>query len=216
MAGRTQGRNFITDDNGIGGVPTSTTSTGQFTELSELDGLYRTPGLTVKHHGNGPIVQAVITLSGAPLTITDDAGTAQYGGLQIYDYPAGALLSLGAVVDGSVSPNSTSDAGTLTTTFDGDVAIGTITATTGATLVSTEANILISNALTQAVASVANCDAQPSATQVTESAAVWIDGTATAADAFLNFVIDDSAAHGASVGTVDAVVTLTYLMLGDN
>lgn len=215
MANRTQGRNFFSSGMGLGSKPSSSTSTGLFTELNPLDGLYYIPGMTVEHYGGGgPIVQVKITLNASPISISDDAGVAQYGGMKIYDFPEGMLLTLGAVVDGSISPKATS--GTIIDTFDGDVAIGTVTATTGATLTSTEADILQSVALTQAVAGVANCDAQSVATALTESGARWLDGTATAKDAYLNFVIDDDASHTAAVGTVTAVVYLTYLMLGDN
>jgi len=217
MANRTQSKNFLTSAMGLGAKPSSTTLIGLFSELNKLDGLYYIPGMTVDHYGSGgPIVQVKITLNAAPIAFTDQADTIQYGGMKIYDFPEGHLCILGAVIDGSVAPAATSDEGTLTAGFAGDVAIGTVTATTGASLTSTEADILQSTATTTAVAGVANCDAQSIATALTESGARWLDGTATANDAYLNFIIDDAAAHRDSVGTVTAVVYLTYLMLGDN
>lgn len=216
MAGRTQSRNFLTSSMGLGTLPTSTTSTGQFTQLDKLTGLYVTPGMSVEHYGGGgPIVQAKITLAGTPATWLDDANTVWYIGKQIYNYPEGALLSLGAVIDGTHSPIATS--GTLNAaTFAGDVAIGTATATTGATLTGTEADILQSTETAAAVDSVSTIDAVSTATALTESGARWFDGTATAKDAFLNILIDDDVAIVAPIGTIDCVVYLTYLMLGDN
>lgn len=158
----------------------------------------------------GVIHQTVLTCTALPISIADDAGVAQYGGVQIYDFPAGLLTTLGAVIDGAVTGYAS-----LIDTFDGDVAIGTAAATTGATLVSTEADILQSVALSQAVAEVANCDAVSVATALTESGARWLDGTGTAKDAYLNFVIDDNAAHGAGTATFTGTITITWINLGD-
>src|SRR3990172_7654788 len=74
-----------------------------------------------------------------PLTISDDAGVAQYGGVKIYDFPEGLILTFGAVIDGAVTLGAT---GTFIDTWAGGIALGTATATTGATLAGTEANIM--------------------------------------------------------------------------
>jgi len=171
-------------------------------------------GTTVSaaEYGNKFLHQTVLTCTATPITISDDAGTAQYGGVKIYDFPEGLLLTLGAVIDGSLTAGVT---GTVIATYDGDVALGTATATTGATLTSTEADILQSTALTQAVAKVANCDAVSIATALTESGARWHDGTATAKDLYLNFVIDDDATHTAGTATFTGVVYITWINLGD-
>ena len=167
--------------------------------------------VTERGDPGGLIHQTIIACTALPISIADDAAVAQYGGVKVYSFPAGLLLTLGAVIDGDLTGYAS-----LIDTFDGDVAIGTETATTGATLVSTEADILQSVALSQAVAEVANCDAQSVATALTESGARWLDGTAIAKDAFLNFVIDDNAAHGAGTATFTGTITITWMNLGDN
>ena len=164
-------------------------------------------------YGNRVLHKTVITCTATPVTITDDAGVAQYGGVQLYDFPEGMLNFQGATIDGSITGGVT---GTIIATFDGDVALGTATATTGATLVGTEADYLTSTALTQAVASVANADAQSVATALTESGARWLDGTATAKDLFLNFVIDDDATHTAGTASFTGVVSFVWMTLGNN
>jgi hypothetical protein len=170
-------------------------------------------GSTVTAVTAGDVVRKVtLTCTATPIAFADDPGVAQYGGVKVYDFPEGLLLHLGASIDGSLTLTEAA----WSDTFDGDVALGTVVATTGATLVSTEADLMISNAMTQAVAQVAVCDAQSSATQVTESAALWADGTATAKDMYLNFVIDDDAAHTAGNGTFTGTITFAYLMLGNN
>jgi len=161
---------------------------------------------------DGPVRKVKLTCTATPIVFADDAGTAQYGGVKVYDFPAGLLLFFGAVIDGSLTLTESA----WIDTFDGDVALGTVTAATGADLVSTEADLMVSNALTQAATQVANCDAQSSATQVTESAALWSDGTATAKDMFLNYVIDDNVAHAAGNGTFTGTIEFAYMILGDN
>lgn len=158
----------------------------------------------------GVIHQTVLTCTALPITVADDAGVAQYGGVKVYDFPAGLLMTMGAVIDGSLTGYAS-----LIDTFDGDVALGTAAATTGATLVSTEADIMPSVALSQAVAEVANCDAVSVATALTESGSRWLDGTGTAKDLYLNFVIDDNAAHGAGTATFTGTITVTWINLGD-
>ena len=169
--------------------------------------------VAVEERGNGILNQTILTCTATPITFTDDPGVAQYGGVKVYDFPAGLIVTMGAVIDGSLTLTEAA----WTDTFDGDVSLGTVTATTGNTLVSTEADIMISNAMTQAVGQVANCDAVSSATQVTESAALWADGTTTAKDCYLNFLIDDAAAHtDQDGGTFTGTITITWMNLGDN
>jgi hypothetical protein len=165
--------------------------------------------VSVVEYGAGDVLhKTVITCVATPITIADDAAVAQYGGVKLYDFPAGLLVTYGAVIDGAITGYAS-----LIDTFDGDVALGTATATTGATLVSTEADIMPSVALTQAVDEVAVCDAVSVATALTESGARWFDGRSTAKDLFLNFVIDDNAAHGAGTATFTGTVTILWSLL---
>ena len=164
--------------------------------------------------GVGGIHRTVLTLSATPVTITDDAGVAQYGGTgKIYDFPEGMINVLGAVVSGNLTLGTT---GTIIAAFTGVNSLGTATATTGATLVSTEADILQSTANGTASGSVAAIDSVPVATAVTESGARWLDGTATAKDMFLNFAIADDVTHTSGTGTFTGTVAFTWVSLGDN
>lgn len=161
----------------------------------------------------GPIHKTVLTCTATSITISDDAGVAQYGGVKIYDFPAGCICILGAVIDGALTAGVT---GTIIAAWNGDVALGSVTATTGATLVSTEANILKSTATTTAVAKVGVCDAVSVCTgDYSDTGASWHDGTATALDCYLNFVIDDDATHTAGTATFTGTVTITWVNLGD-
>lgn len=172
-------------------------------------------GATVSavENGDGIMHKTVLTLAATPVTITDDAGVAQYGGTgKIYDFPEGMLCILGAVVDGAVTLGTT---GTIIETWAGGVALGTATATTGATLAGTEADIMPEVDVAAATASVAVVDSVSVATALTESGARWLDGTATAKDLYLNLVVDDDATHTSGTGTFTGTVTIHWLNLGD-
>lgn len=168
---------------------------------------------TVQELGNDLLHKTVITCTATPVTITDDAAVAQYGGTgKLYDFPEGLLVTFGAVVDGSVTLGAT---GTIINTWAGGVALGTATATTGATLTGTEADIMPEVDVAAATAKVAVVDAVSVATALTESGARWFDGTATAKDLYLNLVVDDDATHTSGTGTFTGTVTVVWMIVGD-
>lgn len=171
-------------------------------------------GVSVVEHSSGPIHRTVFTLSATPITITDDAGVAQYGGTgKLYTFPEGLLLTMGAEVHGNLTLGTT---GTIIAAYTGVNSLGTVTATTGATLVSTEADILQSTANATASAAVAAIDSVSIATALTEAGARWLDGTATAKAMFLNFAIADDATHTSGTGLFTGGITITWINLGDN
>ena len=171
-------------------------------------------GINVKqyHFTSGVLVKTKLVCSATPITLTDDAGVAQYGGVQLYNFPEGMLCTMGGVVDGALTGGVT---GTIIDTYTGVVALGTATATTGATLTGTEADILQSTALTQAVAKVAVCDAISIATALTEAGSRWFDGSTTAKDLFLNFAIADDVSHTSGTAAFTGTVEFVWMILGD-
>lgn len=205
---------------GIG--PTINDSTGRLTvplmtvsaEPLTTSGLGAASAATIvaTEAGDGVWHRTTLTCTATAITISDDAGVAQYGGVKVYDFPAGLINIQGAVIDGALTAGVT---GTIIAAFEGGVALGTVTATTGATLTSTEANIMPEVSTTTAAAKIAVCDAVSVATALTESGARWLDGTATAIDMFLNFVIDDDASHTAGTATFTGTITFIWANLGD-
>lgn len=170
-------------------------------------------GSTVTATETIPVIhKTVLTCVATPISISDDAGVAQYGGVKIYDFPEGLMCTLGAVIDGAVTGGVT---GTLITTWAGGIALGTAVATTGATLIGTEADVMPEVDVAAATASVAVVDAVSVATALTESGARWLDGTTTAKDLYLNLVVDDSVTHTAGTVTFTGTVTIHWLSLGD-
>lgn len=172
-------------------------------------------GATVKaaEYGDAAVHKTILTCTATPITITDDAGVAQYGGVKVYDFPEGAINVLGAVIDGALTAGVT---GTIIDNWDGDVALGTVTATTGATLVSTEADILPSTAVSAGASDkIGIVEALPVPTALTESGARWLNGTGTAKDMYLNFVIDDDATHTSGTAAFTGTISFTWTNLGD-
>ena len=170
--------------------------------------------IAVEETGLGNILhQTKFVCTATPVSLSLDAGVALYGGVKLYDLPEGAIMTLGAVIDGSLSaPTIADDADDA---WDGYVGLGTATAGTGATLASTEQDILQTTALTTAVANVAVCDAVSAASALTESGARHFDGTSTAKDVFLNFCITYAATMLATTAYFTGTVTLTWIKLGD-
>lgn len=165
-------------------------------------------------HGNAVARKTVLECNVLAISISDDAGVAQYGGAQVYDFPQGMLLVKGARVEGILTAGVT---GTVIDNWDGDVALGSVTATTGATLTGTEADYMPSVAVSAGASDKLGVVAAVSvATALTESGARWMDGTTTAKDLFLNFVIDDDATHGASTATFTGTIEFNWEMMGDN
>lgn len=177
-------------------------------ETGALSNVGASNGATVSavESSDGYINKTVLTLTATPVTVADDAGVAQYGGTaKIYDLPDGAISFLGCVVDGSLTMGAT---GTFIDAYTGGVALGTATATTGATLVGTEADIMAEVDVAAATTKVATIAG-------TSAAATVVDGTGTAKDVYLNFVIDDDATHTAGTGTFTGTVTLLWTNTAD-
>lgn len=141
-------------------------------------------GVTVTEYGDGVNHRTVLSFDDVAIALADNAGVVAYGGLKVYDFPAGVIYIQGAVADLDLTKSS---AGVIAT-WDGDFGVGTVTASNNNSLSSTEQNIIPSTATPQAVAGVTTANGFATATERVTT----IDGTATAADAFLNFLVDDA------------------------
>lgn len=202
---------------GVSGVSQSqdelTVSTLDVTTITSSTGVGAKNGATVSasESGDGILHKTVLTCTATPLTFGDEAGVGQYGGVKVYDFPEGLILTLGAVIDGSM---------TLTApaidTWDGDIGLGVEAPTDHTDAANKIGQILQSTATTTAVGKVATVDAVSAATALTESGARWKDGTGTAIDLYLNLLVDDDAAHDNSItGTFTGTITILWLNLGD-
>jgi len=175
-------------------------------------GLPASSTITAQELGVGYFRYTVLTCTATPITITDQSSTVQYGGVKVYDFPQGVICSLGATVNGAITLGVT---GTITATWGGYFSLGTATAGNDADLTSTEDDILGKTAVTTAVAKVGAVTGYSVATQLTESAAVWLDGHTTASDVYLNLAVTDEATHTSGTGTFTGTIKLAWIYLGD-
>lgn len=170
------------------------------------------PYVTRSDFSNGMWNRTVLTCTALPISVADDAGVSQYGGVQVFTFPQGVVFLGGAMYVGSLTMGVT---GTFIDAFTGVMALGSATASTGATLLTTEATWLQSTAMTTAASKVAVTNGFPVATQITESGCRHYDGHTTAGPVYLNVAIADDATHTAGTGTWTGTITLMWSMLGD-
>lgn len=168
-----------------------------------------TSSATVKETGFGRLQVTTINFTSFSQSMTDEAGVVAYGGTKVYDFPEGNILILGATLNATLTK---SGAG-INADFDGDVGVGTVTASNNATLSSTEQNIIPTTATPQAVAGATT------AKGINAAAIAPLDGTATAVDMYLNYLIDDAdqdiTGGGASSLLTTGTLTFCWINLGD-
>lgn len=149
----------------------------------------------------GVVKQTTLTLD---LTDTNEislADGADHGaGVKIYDFPAGRILILGAVINcTTATENATEGAATV------DLAVGTATAADDATLTSTEANIIPSTAT----------DNGEDTWKAAMAASAQFDGTSTAVALYVNAGVTDAISSGAVAVAITGTLTVTWINLGD-
>ncbi len=164
------------------------------------------PYVVASELGDGWNHRTLLTCTGLPISVADDAGVAQYGGIQVYTFPQGIVKLKAAMYVGSLTMG---DTGTFIDAFTGVMALGSITATTGATLVSTEATWQESTAMATAASKVS----------VTNAFGITpkncYDGHTTAGPVFLNVAIADDATHTAGTGHWTGTIILEWSIVGD-
>lgn len=214
---------WICSKGGMAGANTFDSDGAQFIAASTSPGLNQLGigapnGATVSasEAGDGVVHKTILTLTATPVTVTDEAGISQWGGTaKVYDFPAGHICILGAMVDGSLTLGVT---GTIINTYASVWSLGSVAASaTGAqTLVTTAADILKQFAGATAVAKVAAVKGGPVATQITEAGALWYDGHTTALDMYLNVKVADDVTHTSGTGTFTGTIAVHWINLGDN
>ena len=164
--------------------------------------------VTVEESGAHPMHRTVLTLTAQLITLTDDAAVGQYGSVKIYDFPAGNIKILGAVIDAVL----TLDDALWTDTAVGDVALGSAAVDDADALDGLFVDILASTAIAAMTAQVGDIDAQSLADVVPLGSAGGTDD-----DLYLNIRIDDAAAHVTdTASTITGTVTISWLNLGDS
>lgn len=156
---------------------------------------------------DGTLRKTVFTFTNTPIPLTDNAGVVAYGSLKIIDLPEGNTLFLGATANLTLGKTTAG----VNDTWDGDFGVGTAAAGNDATLATTEQNIIPTTATPQAVSGATTAKGVSTSTAV-------VDGTATASDVYLNFLVDD-ADHDVTTTpcslVVNGTLTVVWMNLGD-
>jgi hypothetical protein len=166
-------------------------------------------GVTATEYGEGVVHKTVLTMSDLTVALTDEAGQVAWLGQKVYDFPAGAIMFIGATAD----LVCTLSAAGVDADWEGDFGLGTATAAADDTLTSTEDDLLPTTATAAATASVGAAKGQSTAAEI-----VVFDGTTTAIDMFLNQLVDD-ADHDVTTTATDMIyngtITFYWINLGD-
>lgn len=154
-----------------------------------------------------PITTMRIPIRNKTINVADGApgfGTAVLGAL-----PQGNLLFLGAVSYLQFGSSSSS----LTATFDGDYGIGTVPTADNDLADAGEADIIPSTALGAATSKTSPIVRGASTDALGGGI---IDNTDGSLELNLNLLIDDAAISGAATLTVNGVVNIALIVLGDD
>jgi hypothetical protein len=147
----------------------------------------------------------VLTITALSVTMTDAGAAGSHGSAVIYTFPQGLIVVESCVTDLAI----TAGAGGLTDTSAIVGAVGSAaTGTDNATLTTTEANIVPSTTATL-TDGVGAMDGE-------STAVAYLDGTASAAVARLNFATPDAGSTANDTLEVTGTVTINWWLAGDN
>jgi len=167
-------------------------------------------GLTVAETGEGVYRKTVLKFVDVAVPLVDEAGVVAYAGLKVYDFPELAFIFNGAVADLDLTKSSTG----VNASWDGDIGLGTVTASNNATLATTEQNFIPTTATPQASSGVTTGDMISTATEAPK----LHDGSGGAVDMYLNILVDD-ADHDVTTTPcniiVNGTITFPWVIIGD-
>ena len=150
-----------------------------------------------------PVVKQDVRIN-TSVAVSD--GAPGYGTVVVADFPQGNILFLGA----TLYPKFVTTSANITATFDGDYSLGT-TPTADNVLSGTDANLIASTAIGAATAK-----ESPVTRGASSGTPIMLDNTDGSLELNLNLLIDDAAISGAATFTVTGVLSLAYIVLGDD
>lgn len=153
---------------------------------------------------DGAVHKTVVKFDAHTIAVADAAGVVAYASRKFLDLPAGAIIIHGVVANLTINKSSAG----INNDFDGDFSVGTATAAGDATLTGTEANLIASTATPQATAGATTAKGR-------STAAVYLDGTSTAVDLFLNILVDD-ADHDVTTTAANLIINGTITVIWSN
>lgn len=169
--------------------------------------------VTVKETFVGPYRQTILTLVNTPVAITSTTTANGFGGVKVYDFPAGHINVLGTVGDLSISVASAEQANFTDNAPEGDIGIGSVIIA-NADAMGTDATD-DDYATATAFAMTAFTDA--SVTLPPDAASYKLDGTGTAKDVNVNVLVDaaDIDDDASTEVLVSGTIRICWLALGD-
>lgn len=195
------------------GAGAGTSITADATQLNSCDaniGAAAGTGVVAVETGFGNFKTTTLTFTDTPVVLADEAGIVAYGGLKVYDMPQGYIYMQAAVADLAITKSSAG----VNADWDGDIGVGTVTASNNNTLAATEQNIIPTTATPQAVAGATTGDAVSTATEH-----AILDGTSAAVDVYVNLLVDD-ADHDVTTTPCNLILNgtlrLAWIFMGDN
>lgn len=189
-------------------VYSNDSSTGHMTSFDA--GSTAVSSVVATEYGGPVVKKTVLTFTDTSMALTDEAGVVAYVGTKVYDFPAGKILFLGATANLALTKSSAG----VDAAWDGDFGLGTTTAGNNNALATTEQNLIPTTATPQAVSGATTAKGGSTSTE----AGVVFDGSSTAADVYLNFLVDD-ADHDVTTTPCSLIangtVTMYWINLGD-
>lgn len=157
--------------------------------------------------GPNPLIREVVPVRAKQLNVAD--GAPGFGTVPVAGLPQGNILFLGAV---AYLRFTTADADVIAA-FDGDFSLGTAPTADNDLADAGEADIIPSTPMGAATAKVS-----PYIRAVSSAAlnGVIFDNTDGSLEVNLNVLIDDASISGAAPFTVDGVIRLAYIVMGDD
>jgi hypothetical protein len=165
-------------------------------------------GLSVVDGGASTFRHTKLNFANVAFAMQDQPGVVAYRGLKVYDFPEGSIKIFGATANLVLTKSSTG----IIATWAGLFSMGSVVASNNATLTATEADVIPSTITPAAVAGVSSAKGRNAADIVP------FDGTATALDLYLNFLVNDSD-HDVTTTPANIIVNgsihLHWVNLGD-
>lgn len=172
-------------------------------------------GVAIRESGYGTRRRVVVEFKDHFIAGVDEASTVGKAVEELFKFPDGLINFEGAVA--KINVKSKGGDGTTTgvfATWDGDFGLGTAIGA-GATLASTEQNLIPTGSTTQAVSGATDIGAQSTDTEANK----LLDGSSAPVGVFFNLLIDDgdqniAGAAGSGV-VVNGEIVVHFTNLGD-
>lgn len=166
-------------------------------------------GVTAVESGDGIVHKTVLSLADAQVDVVATGAAVGFGGLKLYDFPAGRILVLGVTVDVDLAVPTASQADFTDATPEGDLGLGTAITANASLGDATDVDLCPSTGFTM--------DAYAASVGAALAASAQFDGTTTAIDACLNVLVDAADIDNDTTGEIlcTGTVTLHWINLGD-